>query len=52
MVVLLTKHSFVPSFKKTDVSFRISFVKREGSLLFDISRYLFAIHEVNMPYLT
>ena len=30
----------------------VSFVKRERSLLFDISRYLFASHEVNMPYLT
>ena len=43
---------FVPTFKKTGVSFRSKLVKRERSLLFDISRYLFASHEVNMHYLT
>ena len=30
----------------------VSFVKRKKSLSFGISRYLFASHEVNMPYLT
>ena len=51
MAALLTKHSFVPTFKKAGVSFRSKFVKRERSLLFDISRYLFASQEVNIPYL-
>ena len=30
----------------------VNFVKRKRSLSIEISRYLFASHEVNMPYLT
>ena len=30
----------------------VNFVKRKSSLSIEISRYLFASHEVNMPYLT
>ena len=52
MDALLTKHSFVPTFKKQVLVSEVSFVKRERSLLFNVSRYLFASHEVNIPYLT
>ena len=31
---------------------KVNFVKRERSLSFEITRYLFASHEVSMPYLT
>ena len=41
------KHSIVPTFKNVGVSFARKSVKKS-----EISRYLFASHEVNIPYLT
>ena len=52
MAALLIKHLVVPTFKKKVLVSEVSCVKRKGSLLFGISRYLFAGHEVNMSYLT
>ena len=40
MAALLTKHSVVPTFKKTGASLEESFVKRKRSLLFGISIHL------------
>ena len=42
----------VPTLKRQVLFSEVRFVKRERSLLFGISRYLFASQEVNMPYLT
>ena len=51
MVALLKKHLIVSTLKKAFVS-EVNFVKRKKSLSFEISRYLFVSHEVNMSYLT
>ena len=37
--------------KRQVLVLEVNFVKKERSLLFDISRYLFASYEVNVPYL-
>ena len=52
MAALLTNIRLFQRLKRQVLVSELSFVKREGSLLFDIDRYLFAIHEVNIPYLT
>ena len=49
MAALPTKHSVVPMFKKTYVSFR-SFVKRKRSLLMVLA-VIYLHDEVNMPCL-
>ena len=46
------KHSVVRRLKSQVLVSEVNFVKRKRSLLFEICRYLFASHEVNMPYLT
>ena len=51
MAALQTKYLVVATFKKTGVSFSSKFLKRKRSMLFGISRYLFASHEINMSYI-
>ena len=45
------KHSIISTFKMQVLVSEVYFVKRKKILSFEISRYLFVSHEVNMPYL-